>query len=158
MAMAEIGRRGETGVDRPAFSLEDRAARRLLCRWAREHGLEVSQDSIGNLFLRYPGERRDLAPVLTGSHLDSQPTGGRCDGVYGVVAGLEAVAGLSRAGIRPARSIDVVAWSNEEGSRFAPGAMGSQIFAGVCSLSDVLHMRIRLALRSVAGPAAQPSP
>lgn len=141
MAMAEIGRRGETGVDRPAFSLEDRAARRLLCRWAREDGLEPSQDSIGNLFLRYPGERSDLAPVLTGSHLDSQPTGGRFDGVYGVLAGLEAVAGLSRAGIRPARSIDVVAWSNEEGSRFAPGAMGSQIFAGVRSLSDVLQVR-----------------
>jgi N-carbamoyl-L-amino-acid hydrolase len=141
MAMAQIGRRGETGVDRPAFSLEDRAARRLLCDWAREDGLETGQDAAGNLFLRYPGERPELAPVLTGSHLDSQPTGGRFDGVYGVLAGLEAVASLSRAGVRPQRSIEVVAWSNEEGGRFAPGAMGSQIFAGLLSLSEVLHVR-----------------
>jgi N-carbamoyl-L-amino-acid hydrolase len=141
MAMAEIGRRGETGVDRPAFSPEDRAARRLLYEWACESSLAVSQDSIGNLFLRYPGRRRDLAPVLTGSHLDSQPTGGRFDGAYGVLASLEAVATLSSAGIRPQRSIEVVAWSNEEGGRFAPGAMGSQIFAGLRSLSDVLAVR-----------------
>jgi N-carbamoyl-L-amino-acid hydrolase len=138
MAMAEIGRRGETGVDRPAFSPADRAARRLLYEWACECGLEVSQDPIGNLFLRYAGRRGDLAPVLTGSHLDSQPTGGRFDGVYGVLASLEAVATLSRAKMRPERSIEVVAWSNEEGGRFAPGAMGSQIFAGLRSLSDVL--------------------
>jgi beta-ureidopropionase / N-carbamoyl-L-amino-acid hydrolase len=141
MALAEIGRRGETGVDRPAFSPEDRAARRLLYAWACEYGLEASQDAIGNLFLRYPGEQRELAPVLTGSHLDSQPTGGRFDGAYGVLASLEAVAALSRAGIRPARSIDVVAWSNDEGGRFAPGAMGSQIFAGVRSVSEVLQVR-----------------
>jgi N-carbamoyl-L-amino-acid hydrolase len=141
MAMAEIGRRGETGVDRAAFSTEDRAARRLLYGWAREYGLLVSQDPIGNLFLRYPGERPELAPVLTGSHLDSQPSGGRFDGVYGVLAGLEAVGSLSRAGIRPARSIEVVAWSNEEGGRFAPGAMGSQVFAGARSLADVLEVR-----------------
>ncbi len=128
-------------MDRAAFSSEDRAARRLLYAWACEHGLQVSQDSIGNLFLRYPGQREDLAPVLTGSHLDSQPTGGRFDGVYGVLASLEAVAGLSHAGIRPPRPIEVVAWSNEEGGRFAPGAMGSQIFAGVRCLSEMLGVR-----------------
>jgi N-carbamoyl-L-amino-acid hydrolase len=141
MALAEIGRRGDTGVDRAAFSAEDRVARRLLCSWALECGLEVSQDAIGNLFLRYPGRRSDLAPVLTGSHLDSQPTGGRFDGVYGVLAGLEAVASLAEAGIRPARSIEVVAWSNEEGGRFAPGAMGSQVFAGTRSLAELLPVR-----------------
>lgn len=141
MALAEIGRRGETGVDRAAFSPEDRAARRLLYDWAGECGLQASQDSIGNLFLRYAGQRGELAPVLTGSHLDSQPSGGRFDGAYGVLAGLEAVAALSRAGIRPARSIEVVAWSNEEGGRFAPGAMGSQIFAGARALADVLTVR-----------------
>jgi beta-ureidopropionase / N-carbamoyl-L-amino-acid hydrolase len=140
MAMAEIGRRGETGVDRAAFSPEDRRARRLLYEWARESGLEASQDAIGNLFLRYSGRHPELAPVLTGSHLDSQPSGGRFDGVYGVLAGLEAVASLARAGVRPARSIEVVAWSNEEGGRFAPGAMGSQIFAGVRALADVLDV------------------
>jgi beta-ureidopropionase / N-carbamoyl-L-amino-acid hydrolase len=141
MAMAEIGRRGETGVDRAAFSPEDRRARRLLYEWACESGLEASQDPIGNLFLRYPGRHPDLAPILTGSHLDSQPTGGRFDGAFGVLAGLEAVASFARAGLRPARSIEVVAWSNEEGGRFAPGAMGSQIFAGARPLASVLGAR-----------------
>ncbi len=141
MALAQIGRRGETGVDRAAFSAQDRAARRLLYGWGNECGLEASQDAIGNLFLRYPGRNRELSPVLTGSHLDSQPSGGRFDGAYGVLAGLEAVAALSRAGIRPARSIEVVAWSNEEGGRFAPGAMGSQIFGGARTLVEVLSVR-----------------
>jgi beta-ureidopropionase / N-carbamoyl-L-amino-acid hydrolase len=141
MAMAEIGRRGETGVDRPAFSPVDRAARRQLYGWACEHGLEVSQDSIGNLFLRYPGLESELAPIMTGSHLDSQPLGGRFDGVFGVLAGLEAVAAMQRAGRATRRPIDVVAWSNEEGGRFAPGAMGSQIYSGALSLSDVLGVR-----------------
>jgi N-carbamoyl-L-amino-acid hydrolase len=141
MALAEIGRRGATGVDRAAFSAEDRAARRLLYLWGSECGLEASQDSIGNLFLRYPGRSGELAPVLTGSHLDSQPSGGRFDGAYGVLASLEAVAALARAGIRPARSIEVVAWSNEEGGRFAPGAMGSQVFGGARALADMLTVR-----------------
>jgi N-carbamoyl-L-amino-acid hydrolase len=141
MSMAEIGKRGETGVDRAAFSLQDRAARRLLYDWATQHGLQVSQDSIGNLFLRYPGRDPRLAPLLTGSHLDSQPSGGRFDGAYGVLAGLEAVAALASAGVRPARCIDVVAWSNEEGGRFAPGAMGSQVYAGVRTLNDMLPSR-----------------
>jgi beta-ureidopropionase / N-carbamoyl-L-amino-acid hydrolase len=141
MAMAEIGKRGETGVNRAAFSPQDRAARRLLYGWAIQHGLQVSQDSIGNLFLRYPGQMPQLAPLLTGSHLDSQPSGGRFDGVYGVLASLEAVATLASAGVRPARSIDVVAWSNEEGGRFEPGAMGSQVFAGVRTLDEVLSSR-----------------
>ncbi len=141
MALAEIGRCGEGGVNRAAFSAQDRAARRLLYGWGSECGLEASQDAIGNLFLRYPGRRRELAPVLTGSHLDSQPSGGRFDGAYGVIASLEAVTALSRAGVRPARSIEVVAWSNEEGGRFAPGAMGSQIFGGTCALEDVLTVR-----------------
>jgi N-carbamoyl-L-amino-acid hydrolase len=139
MALAEIGRRGQSGVDRAAFSPEDRQARRLLSRWGTSIGLKVSQDAIGNLFLRYPGEHPELPAVLTGSHLDSQPTGGRFDGAYGVLASLEAVCALSQAGIRPHRSIEVVAWSNEEGGRFAPGAMGSQVFAGLRRLEDCLE-------------------
>jgi N-carbamoyl-L-amino-acid hydrolase len=141
MAMAEIGKCGDTGVNRSAFSPQDRAARRLLYAWGSEHGLEATQDAIGNLFLRYAGQNSALAAVLTGSHLDSQPSGGRFDGVYGVLASLEAVAALASANIRPARSIEVVAWSNEEGGRFAPGAMGSQVFAGVRTLNDMLTSR-----------------
>lgn len=138
MSMAEVGQRGETGVDRAAFSPADRKARRLLCEWAWEHGLDVWQDDIANLFLRYRGRIPSLAPVLTGSHLDSQPTGGRFDGAFGVIAGLEVIASLQEAGLRPIRSIDVVAWSNEEGSRFSPGAMGSQVFCGTPIGSDLL--------------------
>jgi N-carbamoyl-L-amino-acid hydrolase len=141
MAMAEIGRRGDTGVDRAAFSPEDRSARRQLYEWAAALGLEASQDAIGNLFLRYPGLRPDLPAILTGSHLDSQPAGGRFDGVYGVLAALEAVEAMIHAQIRPLRSIEVVAWSNEEGGRFAPGAMGSQVFAGVRPLAEMLPAR-----------------
>lgn len=141
MAMAEIGRCGETGVNRPAFSPEDRAARRMLYGWATEHGLQATQDRIGNLFFRTPSLTPHSPPLLTGSHLDSQPTGGRFDGVFGVLASLEAVAALSEAGIRPKRPIEVVAWSNEEGSRFAPGAMGSQIFTGARSLADLSQVR-----------------
>jgi beta-ureidopropionase / N-carbamoyl-L-amino-acid hydrolase len=141
MTMAAIGRRGETGVDRPAFSLGDRAARRQLYEWGCEHGLEATQDSIGNLFLRLPGQKAELPPVLTGSHMDSQPSGGRFDGIYGVLAGLEALACLSGAGLRPLRSIEVVAWSNEEGGRFAPGAMGSQVFAGSRVLAELLNVQ-----------------
>jgi len=141
MRMAEIGRRGETGVDRAAFSPEDRAARRLLFEWAEEHGLETFQDPIGNLFLRYAGRNTDLPCVLTGSHLDSQPTGGRFDGVFGVLAGLEAVATLAHSQVRLQRSIEVVAWSNEEGCRFAPGTMGSQVFAGHRTLAELGEIR-----------------
>lgn len=141
MKMAEIGRCGDTGVDRAAFSAEDRAARRLLFEWAQRYQLEVMQDGVANLFLRYPGRKPELAPVLTGSHLDSQPTGGRFDGVFGVLASLEAVAALAESGIRPARSIEVVAWSNEEGSRFAPGMMGSRVFAGSLSIEDLAASR-----------------
>jgi beta-ureidopropionase / N-carbamoyl-L-amino-acid hydrolase len=141
MAMALIGRRGESGVDRAAFSAEDRAARRLLYEWGAALGLDATQDAVGNLFLRYPGESAELAPILCGSHLDSQPTGGRFDGVYGVLAALEAVEVLIRRGVRPRRSIEIVAWSNEEGGRFSPGAMGSQVYAGALGLDRLIDVR-----------------
>ena len=141
MAMALIGRRGESGVDRAAFSSEDRAARRLLYEWGARLELEAAQDAAGNLFLRYPGRQPELAPVLSGSHLDSQPTGGRFDGVYGVLAALEAVETMIGNGVRPRRSIEIVAWSNEEGGRFSPGAMGSQIYAGALALAPLIESR-----------------
>lgn len=141
MAMAQIGRVGESGVNRAAFSPEDIQARRTLIGWASELGLSASHDAAGNLFLRLEGLDKDAPPVLVGSHLDSQPAGGRFDGVYGVIAGLEAVEALLAAGMRPARPVEVVAWSNEEGGRFAPGAMGSQVFAGVRQLADFLGVR-----------------
>ena len=129
----EMGRIGATrngGVNRQALSAEDAAARRLMIAWAKELGLDVATDAIGNLFLRRPGTDPDAAPVLTGSHLDSQPTGGRFDGAYGVLAGLEALQAIGESAIETRRPIEAVAWTNEEGSRFLPGCMGSGVFTG----------------------------
>jgi len=94
--------------------------------------------SAGNLFLRLAGSDSIAAPVMTGSHMDSQPTGGKFDGIYGVLAGLEALEAIRAAGLVPTRSIELVAWMNEEGSRFAPGMMGSSVFSGAASLQSIL--------------------
>lgn len=136
MAMAGIGRVGETGVNRAAFSPEDVEARRLLVSWGHALGMTASHDAIGNLFLRLQGRDANAPALLVGSHLDSQPNGGRFDGVFGVLAGLEAVEALCASRVPLARSIEVVAWANEEGGRFGPGAMGSQVFAGVRTPGD----------------------
>jgi N-carbamoyl-L-amino-acid hydrolase len=134
MAMAEIGgftdTEGNRGVNRPCLSEEDRRARRLLISWAQELGLAVSVDPIANLFLRLEGCDPAAAPVLTGSHMDSQPNGGRFDGIWGVIAALEAVQAIVESGQRPKRPIEIVAWTNEEGGRFAPGCMGSMAWSG----------------------------
>ena len=131
MDMAAIGGFAETGVNRQAFSEEDREARQLLVGWGSSLGLNIFADAIGNLFLRYEPETAEGDAILTGSHMDSQPTGGRFDGIYGVLAGLEAIQAIIDSGVAVNRPLEVVAWSNEEGSRFAPGAMGSMLFTGL---------------------------
>ncbi len=131
MDLAEIGAIPGNGVNRGALTAGDRAARRLMVGWAAEIGASVSIDEANNLWLRVEGTDSDAAPVLTSSHLDSQPKGGRFDGAYGVVAGLEVITALHKAGIVTRRPIEVVAWTNEEGSRFAPGCTGSMSWAGV---------------------------
>ncbi|MCQ4158951.1 M20 family metallo-hydrolase [Roseomonas sp. GC11] len=135
MEMAELGAiPGPTpedrGVNRPCLSPLDRVARRRLIAWAEELGLSIATDEIGNLFLRHEGTEPGAAPVLTGSHMDSQPNGGRFDGIWGVLAGLEAVQAIREAGLSTRRPIEVVAWTNEEGGRFAPGCMGSMAWTG----------------------------
>lgn len=134
MAMAELGaftdEAGHIGVNRACLTELDRQARRLLLGWAAQAGLSASVDRLGNLFLRHEGTDPSLAPVLTGSHMDSQPNGGRFDGIWGVIAGFEAVRALREAGVATRRSIEVVAWTNEEGGRYAPGCMGSMAYAG----------------------------
>ena len=130
MALAEIGAIADNGVNRQALTALDRHARRLLIGWAQEIGASVSVDAAANLWLRVEGSDPNAAPVLTGSHLDSQPKGGRFDGAYGVLAGLEAITALHAAGIVSKRPIEVVAWTNEEGSRFAPGCTGSMSWSG----------------------------
>jgi N-carbamoyl-L-amino-acid hydrolase len=138
-AMAEIGAIAGQGVNRQALSAEDAEARALLLGWAAARGYQAAVDEIANLFIRRPGRDPAAAPVLAGSHMDSQPTGGRFDGIFGVLAGLEALEALDDAGIATARPVEVVAWTNEEGGRFAPGAMGSGVFAGQLRLEDCLE-------------------
>ncbi len=140
-AMAKIGAIPGNGVNRQALTAEDIEARRLLLSWATARDFAVGADPIGNLFIRRPGQDPDAAPIMTGSHMDSQPQGGRFDGIYGVLCGLEALEALDQAGLATKRPIDLVAWTNEEGGRFAPGAMGSMVFTGARRLADCLEIR-----------------
>jgi len=137
MRLAEIGATPKGGVDRQALSEGETEAWRLVIDWAHEAGLVAQTDPAANLFLVWEGRDRTLPPLMAGSHLDSQPTGGKFDGAFGVMAALEAVITLAAAGLRPERDIIVVAWMNEEGSRFAPGMMGSEAFAGVRPIETI---------------------
>ncbi len=141
LEMAGIGAIPGNGVNRAAFSTEDIAARKRLVEWARARGFSVSVDDIGNLFMRRAGHDARAAPVMTGSHMDSQPRGGRFDGIFGVLAGLEALEAIDAAGAKTRRPIELVAWSNEEGGRFAPCTMGSAVFAGARRLADFLDVK-----------------
>jgi N-carbamoyl-L-amino-acid hydrolase len=140
MALGEDGALPGGGVDRQALSATEILARRRLVDWGAEAGLRPSTDPAGNLFLTLEGSG-PLAPVMAGSHIDSQPTGGLFDGTFGTLAALEAVTAIAEAKMKPERSIVVVAWMNEEGSRFAPGMMGSELFAGVRRLDEVMATR-----------------
>ena len=134
--MAEIGAIPNNGVNRAAFSAEDIRARRLLLSWAKARSFEVTADAIGNMFVRRPGTDAGAAPVLSGSHMDSQPRGGRFDGIYGVLAALEALEAIDEAGVKTRRPIELVAWSNEEGGRFGPCTMGSAVHTRARSIAD----------------------
>lgn len=125
--LAGFGGRPDGGVSRETLTDTDLQARRYLVDRARALGCVVEIDDCANLFFRRPGQS-DLPPVLTGSHADTQPVGGKLDGAYGVVAGLELIQALNDAGVQTRRPIEVVAWTNEEGSRFGPGCMGSSAF------------------------------
>ena len=138
MEMAEIGATPAGGVRRLALTGEDRRARALFARWAEEAGCAVAADRIGNLFARRAGREDGLAPVVAGSHLDSQPAGGRFDGAYGVLAALEAARALNDAGATTRRPVEAVSWTNEEGARWPPAMMGSAVHAGALALEDAL--------------------
>jgi N-carbamoyl-L-amino-acid hydrolase len=134
MAMAQIGATPKGGVKRLTLTDLDRAARDLFARWCAEAGCTIQVDRMGSMFARRPGADEALPPVLVGSHLDSQPTGGKYDGALGVLAGLELVRTLNDLGIRTRHPIEVVNWTNEEGSRFAPAMVASGVFAGAFDL------------------------
>ncbi len=137
MDMAKIGATPKGGVCRLALTDLDRQGRDLLIAWAKAIGCTASIDRVGNVFLRREGTRPELPAVATGSHLDTQPTGGKFDGVYGVLAGLEVLRTLHDAKIATERALEVVVWTNEEGSRFSPAMMGSGAYAGVFPLDEV---------------------
>ena len=153
--LALHGARADGGVDRPALSAIEAEAKRTLIGWGAALGLHPHTDILGNLFLRWEVGAPDAPALLLGSHIDSQPTGGKYDGAYGVLAALEAVQALQAAGIRPRLPIEVVAWTNEEGSRFAPGMMGSAGFAGARDVAEILGRRDAAGISVTEALAAQ---
>ena len=134
MELAEIGATPKGGVCRLTLTDLDKRGRDLVLGWAREAGMTVTIDKIGNGFMRRPGRNNALPPIMTGSHIDTQPTGGKFDGNYGVLAGIEVVRTLNDHGIQTEAPIEVAFWTNEEGSRFVPVMMGSGVFAKAFTL------------------------
>ena len=128
--MGKIGATAGGGVHRMALSDEDKQARDLFVRWLKDLDLEVTIDEMGNIFGKRSGQNSHLAPVMAGSHIDSQPMGGRFDGILGVMGALEVMRTLQGAGIQALRPIVIADWTNEEGSRFSPATVGSGVWAG----------------------------
>ncbi|MEN5302825.1 Zn-dependent hydrolase [Pseudomonas sp. TWI628] len=141
MELARLGATAKGGVCRLALTDLDRQARDLFVQWTEAAGCSVSVDAVGNIFARRPGRNPKLPPVMTGSHIDTQPTGGKFDGCFGVMAGLEVLRTLNDLGIETEAPLEVVVWTNEEGSRFAPCMMGSGVFAGKFTLEETLAKR-----------------
>ncbi|MGE0212440.1 MAG: allantoate amidohydrolase, partial [Parvibaculaceae bacterium] len=133
MEMGEIGGTPKGGSNRQTLTDLDAEGRRLFTRWCEAAGLTVKIDRMGNMFARRAGADDSLPPVVAGSHLDTQPTGGKFDGVLGVLGALEAVRTLNDLKIRTKHPIEVVNWTNEEGARFAPAMVSSGVFAGAFS-------------------------
>jgi len=130
MEMGEIGGTVKGGCNRQTLTDLDRAGRNLFIRWCEAEGLAVRVDRMGNIFARRAGLDESLPPVVAGSHLDTQPTGGKFDGVLGVLGALELVRTLNEHAIRTRHPIEIVNWTNEEGARFAPAMVSSGVFAG----------------------------
>lgn len=138
MELARIGATDKGGVRRLALTDLDREGRDLVCDWFREARLEITVDRIGNIFARRPGRRSERPPVMAGSHIDTQPSGGKFDGNYGVLAALEVVRTLNDHGVETEAPLEVAVWTNEEGTRFQPVMMGSGVFAGEFDLVEML--------------------
>jgi N-carbamoyl-L-amino-acid hydrolase len=132
--MAKIGATAAGGCNRQALTDLDRQGRDLFVSWAKAAGCMIAVDAVGNIFARRAGLDEAADPVMSGSHLDTQATGGKYDGVYGVLAALEVIQTLEDAGIRTRRPLEVAVWTNEEGCRFAPAMLGSGVVAGTYDL------------------------
>ncbi|GAB2846167.1 Zn-dependent hydrolase [Pseudoduganella ginsengisoli] len=141
MDLAAIGATEKGGNCRLALTALDGQGRDLVVGWMKQAGLEVRVDQIGNVFGRRAGRDSALAPVMTGSHIDTQPTGGKFDGCYGVLAGLEVMRTLNEHGIATQAPLELAIWTNEEGSRFVPVMMGSGVYSGRFPLQQALDAR-----------------
>jgi N-carbamoyl-L-amino-acid hydrolase len=148
MRMAEIGATPRGGVRRLALSAEDARGRERFKHWCESLGLAVRVDAMGNMFARREGRDPRRAPVLFGSHLDSQPSGGKFDGALGVLAGLEVMRSLRDLDIATEAPLELVNWTDEEGSRFGRSLMGSGVWAGVYPEGEILAARDTEASRS----------
>ena len=163
MAMAEIGATPKGGVKRLTLTEVDRQGRDRFAKWCRELGLTLRVDEIGNMFARREGRDPTRAPVLMGSHLDSQPSGGKFDGALGVIAGLEVMRSLKDLGITTEAPIELVNWTDEEGSRFGHSLMGSGTWAGVFplektyALTDADGIRVDAALDAIGYRGPEPA-
>ena len=141
MELARIGATPKGGVKRLTLTDLDKQGRDLVVGWAKDAGLSITVDQIGNVFMRREGSNPALAPIMTGSHIDTQPTGGKFDGNYGVLAGIEVVRTLNDLKITTEAPIEVAFWTNEEGSRFVPVMMGSGVFCGAFTLETAYAAR-----------------
>jgi N-carbamoyl-L-amino-acid hydrolase len=139
MDLAKLGATEKGGVRRLALSELDGQARDLFIRWCKDAGCTVTVDGIGNIFARRAGKDDGLPSIITGSHIDTQPSGGKFDGNYGVMAGLEVLRTLNDHGVQTRAPIEVAVWTNEEGSRFTPVMMGSGVFVGAFPLDNTLQ-------------------
>ena len=139
MAIAKHGATGRGGVNRQALTEDDGRARAELAGWATARGFGLYVDEAANLYVRREGSDPDAAPVMSGSHLDTQPTGGNFDGIYGVLSAFEVLEALDDAGIEHKRPIEAVVWTNEEGCRYAPGCTGSMVFSGKHKIEEFLE-------------------
>ena len=139
--LAEIGRTDTGACCRLALTDEDKQGRDLVVRWMKELGMTISIDPIGNIFGLRAGSRPDLAPIMTGSHIDTVRTGGAYDGNYGVLAGLEVVATLNEAHHLTERALVVGVFTNEEGARFAPDMLGALVYVGGMPLEEALQVK-----------------
>lgn len=140
MELAEIGGTERGGCNRQALTDEDIAGRERFIGWCRAAGCDVRIDEIGNIFARRAGNDPDAAPVITGSHLDTQPTGGKFDGIFGVLAGLEVIETLNDHDISTRHPIEVVVWCNEEGCRFTTAMMGSAVWSGNMPIEEAMAL------------------
>ncbi len=141
MDLARIGATAKGGNCRLALTALDGQGRDLVVGWMKDAGLDIHTDQLGNIFGRRAGRDASRAPVMTGSHIDTQPTGGKFDGCYGVMAGLEVMRTLNERDVRTEAPLELIIWTNEEGSRFLPVMMGSGVFTGRFTLETALNAR-----------------